>query len=241
MTLGAHFPPNFQCPSVKTICWIKKNGTDLLYHHAKYGMAWTLQAFPLPFLSPIPSPQFKFATGGHPAGSSVTGCHCLQFLVWFASNYHHLNHQYHFQSSFTQPSFLELLEPGPGPTKQNFCRCFYRLDAVPVAQPTASQQCCCCVHPLWAAIVGQPCNSNSIIICKGLLGQDTNQLCQRMGIDDVRRPLRLSTGTQVRVDLLPSLPAQSGSDSRETAVVEEGQTYSSAPNSKHWRDTNHAK
>jgi len=39
------------------------------------------------------------------------------------------------------------------------------------------------------------------------LGQATSQLCQRTGIDDVRHRLRLSTGTQIRVDLLPPLPA----------------------------------
>ena len=40
-----------------------------------------------------------------------------------------------------------------------------------------SCQCCCCrVQPLWAAAVGQPCNS--IIICRVQLGQSTSQFCQ---------------------------------------------------------------
>jgi len=66
-------------------------------------------------------------------------------------------------------------------------------------------QCCCSrAHPLWATIIGQPCNS--IIICRVQLGQATSQLCQRTGIDDVRHRLWLSTGTQVRVGLSPSLP-----------------------------------
>jgi len=56
-----------------------------------------------------------------------------------------------------------------------------------------------------AAIVGQP--RNSIIMCRVQLGQDTSQLCQRTGIDNVKHRLWLSTGTQVRVDLSPSLPA----------------------------------
>ena len=65
------------------------------------------------------------------------------------------------------------------------------------------------VHPLWATIVGQP--HSNIIICRVQLGQATSQLCQQTGIDNVRHRLR-STGTQVRVGLSPSLPA-------DTAVI----------------------
>ena len=61
------------------------------------------------------------------------------------------------------------------------------------------------MHPLWAAIVGQP--RNSIIICRVQLGQAISQLCQRTAVDDVRHRLWLSTGTQVGVDLSPSLSA----------------------------------
>jgi len=60
------------------------------------------------------------------------------------------------------------------------------------------------VHPLWAAIIRQPYNS---IICRVQLGQATSQFCPQTGIDDVRHRLWLSTGTQTRVDLSPSLPA----------------------------------
>jgi len=63
----------------------------------------------------------------------------------------------------------------------------------------------CCVHPLWATIVGHP--HISIIICRVQLAQATSQLCQWAGIDCVRHQVRLSTGTQVKVGLLPSLPA----------------------------------
>jgi len=71
-----------------------------------------------------------------------------------------------------------------------------------------TDHCCCCfcrANALWAAIVGQP--RNSIIICRVQLGQVTSQLCQRTGVDDVRHHLWLSTGTQVRVGLSPSLLA----------------------------------
>jgi len=47
----------------------------------------------------------------------------------------------------------------------------------------------------------------SIIICRLQLGQATSQLCQQRGINDVRHCLQFSTGTQVRVDLSPYLPA----------------------------------
>jgi len=57
------------------------------------------------------------------------------------------------------------------------------------------------------------------------LVQATSQLHQRTGTDDVRHRLWLSTGTEVRVDLLPPLPAgtpndpvQCGSDSGETIL-----------------------
>jgi len=84
------------------------------------------------------------------------------------------------------------------------------------------------VHPLWAAIVGQPCNS--ISICRVHLGQAMSQLCQRTKIDYVIHRSWLSTGTQVGVGLPPSLPAghrndlaQCGSESGETTVIEGGQ------------------
>jgi len=64
---------------------------------------------------------------------------------------------------------------------------------------------------VWAATVGQPCNS--IITCRVQFGQDTSQLCQRTGIDNVRHHLWLSTGTQLRVGLSPSLPV--GTDDRK--------------------------
>jgi len=45
-----------------------------------------------------------------------------------------------------------------------------------IATPKMHRMTCCCgrVHPLWAAIVGQP--RNSIIICRMQLGQATSQL-----------------------------------------------------------------
>jgi len=61
------------------------------------------------------------------------------------------------------------------------------------------------VNPLWATVIGQPCNS--IIICRVQLGQATSQLYQQTGIDNVRHHLWVSTGTQVRVGLSPFLPA----------------------------------
>ena len=76
------------------------------------------------------------------------------------------------------------------------------------------------MHPRWAAIVGQP--HNSIIICRVRLGQATSQLYQRTGIDDVRHRLWLSTGTQVRVDLSPSLPAGTAMTLRSAEVIQEG-------------------
>jgi len=42
LNLGGKFPPNFQCPhcvlDANTFC-ICKNGTDLVYHHTKFGWA----------------------------------------------------------------------------------------------------------------------------------------------------------------------------------------------------------
>jgi len=75
------------------------------------------------------------------------------------------------------------------------------------------------VHPLRAAIAGQPCNS--IIICKVQLGRATSQLCQHTGIDDVRHRLWLSTGTQVRVGLSPSLPADTAVTPRSAEAIQE--------------------
>jgi len=60
------------------------------------------------------------------------------------------------------------------------------------------------------------------------LGQATSQLCQQTGINDVRHRLWLSTGTQVRVNLSPSLPAGTAMtlcSAGETTVVEGGQTW----------------
>jgi len=74
------------------------------------------------------------------------------------------------------------------------------------------------VQRLWAIIVGQP--RNSIIICRVQLGQATSQLCQQTGIDDVRHRLRLSTGTQVRVDLSPSLPAGTAMTLRSVEAIQ---------------------
>jgi len=86
---------------------------------------------------------------------------------------------------------------------------------------------CCRVHLLWAAIVGQPCNS--IIICRVQLGQATSQLWQRTGIDDVRHRFWLSTVQrhigQSRLVTISSGrhhndPAQCASNSGETIVIE---------------------
>jgi len=75
------------------------------------------------------------------------------------------------------------------------------------------------VHLLWAAIVGQL--RNSFIICRVQLGQATSQLYQRTGVDDVRHRLWLSTGTQVRVDLSPSLPAGTAMTLRSAEAIQE--------------------
>jgi len=75
------------------------------------------------------------------------------------------------------------------------------------------------VHPLWAAIVGEP--QDSIIICRVQLGQAIRQLCWRTGIDDVRHRLWLSTGTQVRVDLSPSLPAGTAMTLHSAEAIQE--------------------
>jgi len=53
------------------------------------------------------------------------------------------------------------------------------------------------------------------------LGQATSHLCQHAGIDDVRHRLWLSTGTQVRVDLSPSLPAGTAVTLRSAEEIEE--------------------
>jgi len=80
---------------------------------------------------------------------------------------------------------------------------------------------CCCyrVHPLWAAIVGQP--RNSIIICRVQLGQAISQLHQQTATDDVRHRLCLSTGTQVRVGLSPSLAAGTAMTLRSEETIQE--------------------
>jgi len=75
------------------------------------------------------------------------------------------------------------------------------------------------MHPLWAAIVGQPCNS--IIICRVQLGQATSQLCQQTGIDDVRHRLWFSTVTQVGVDLSPSLPGGTAMNLHSAEAIQE--------------------
>jgi len=53
------------------------------------------------------------------------------------------------------------------------------------------------------------------------LGQVTSQLCQWTGIDDVRHHLWLSTGTQVRVELSPSLPAGTSMTMRSAETIQE--------------------
>jgi len=75
------------------------------------------------------------------------------------------------------------------------------------------------MHPLWAATVGQPCNS--IVICRAQLGQATSQLCQQTEIDDVRLNLWLSTVTQVKVGLSPSLLAGTAMTLHSAEVIQE--------------------
>jgi len=84
---------------------------------------------------------------------------------------------------------------------------------------TKWQCCCCCVHYLWASMVGQP--RNSIIICSVQLGQAISQLHQHTAIDDVRHRLWLSTGTQVRVNLSPSLPAGTAMTLHSVEAIQE--------------------
>jgi len=101
----------------------------------------------------------------------------------------------------------QLLSVGAFPQTARMTRaCVYKLNAIPIPQLLLLLLLLCCyVNPVWAAIVGQPCNS--IIICRAQLGQATSQLFQQTGIDDKRHCLWLSTGTQVGVGVSPPLPA----------------------------------
>jgi len=62
---------------------------------------------------------------------------------------------------------------------------------------------------------------HSIIICRLQLGKATGQLYQWTGINAVRHRLWLSTGTQVRVDLSPSLPTGTTMTARSAEAIQE--------------------